>query len=91
MSNVVDLCIASYSDHLHANILHDSESVIIPSTFEEETCLEVTIVRVHLAGRGDWANPLESIGRAGGSSGVGLEVVGKTENLALWGCEDLKG
>lgn len=63
----------------------------ISSIFEQQTCLEVAIVRVNLTGRGDWTNPLESIGSAGGSSGVGLEVVGKTENLALWGCEDLKG
>lgn len=88
---MVDLCVASYSDHLHANVLHESGSVMISSTFEEETCLEVAIVRVYLTGRGDWPNPLESIGSTSGSSGVGLEVVGKTANLALWGCEDLKG
>jgi hypothetical protein len=63
----------------------------ISSTSEEETCLEVAIVRVHLTGRGDWTNPLESIGSTSRSSGVGLEVIGKTENLTLWGCEDLKG
>lgn len=71
-SNVVDLGITSDLDHLHADLLNKLESVIMPRIFEGETCLEVAIVRVHLPGRSNWANPLKSIGSTSGSRGVGI-------------------
>ncbi|ELR06522.1 hypothetical protein GMDG_02157 [Pseudogymnoascus destructans 20631-21] len=87
-SNVVDLSIASYLDHLRANLLHKRESVTDSNTSEEETYLEVAIVRVHLPSRADWANPLKSIGSTSGSSGVGIALVGKTDD-PLWSTDDL--
>lgn len=87
----MDLSITSYLYHLGANLLHSPESVTISSIFEWETCLEVAIVGVHLPSRADWANPLKSIGSTRGSSGVGIALVGKTDNpLGLWSSEDLR-
>lgn len=87
-SNVVDLGIASYLDHLIADLLHSPESVTISSILGYGTCLEIAIVRVHLHGRANWANPLESIGSASGSSSVSIALAGKTDE-PLGRTEDL--
>lgn len=86
---MVDLGITSNLDHLHANILYITASVNIPSIFGEETCLEITIVRVHLTGGSDWANPLNGIGRTSGISSISIDLVGKTDD-SLRSSEDLR-
>lgn len=56
---------------------------------EKKTCLEIAVVRVHLTGGSDGANPLNGVGRTSGNSSIGIELVGKTDD-SLGSSEDLQ-